>query len=149
MKEVKIEIPKGYIIDEENSTFECIKFKKKEEISIKRYSTISYKGVTIKTPDTEFILLDTYEVLTTWENTKKHCKTIYSTAEFPSKEQWNIIYKYKEEINKYLENKIGNGSYWISEEKNPFDCWYMNMNDGTVKNTYCGCVNRVRPIINL
>lgn len=29
MKEVKIKIPKGYVIDEENSTFECIKFKRK------------------------------------------------------------------------------------------------------------------------
>lgn len=32
MKELKIEVPKGYVIDKENSTFECIKFKKKEEI---------------------------------------------------------------------------------------------------------------------
>ena len=30
MKEVKIEVPEGYEIDKENSTFECIKFKPKE-----------------------------------------------------------------------------------------------------------------------
>ena len=30
MKELKIEVPKGYEIDKENSTFECIKFKEKE-----------------------------------------------------------------------------------------------------------------------
>lgn len=36
MKEVKINIPKGYVIDEENSTFECIKFKKIEEKENKR-----------------------------------------------------------------------------------------------------------------
>ena len=29
MKELKIEVPKGYEIDKENSTFECIKFKPK------------------------------------------------------------------------------------------------------------------------
>lgn len=29
-KEVKIQVPKGYVIDEENSTFECIKFKKED-----------------------------------------------------------------------------------------------------------------------
>ena len=29
MKEIKIDIPEGYEIDKENSTFECIKFKKK------------------------------------------------------------------------------------------------------------------------
>lgn len=32
MKESKIEVPEGYEIDKENSTFECIKFKKKREI---------------------------------------------------------------------------------------------------------------------
>ena len=30
-KELKIDIPEGYEIDKENSTFECIRFKKKEE----------------------------------------------------------------------------------------------------------------------
>lgn len=29
-KEVKIQVPEGYEIDKENSTFECIKFKKKD-----------------------------------------------------------------------------------------------------------------------
>ena len=29
MKELKIVVPKGYVIDKENSTFECIKFKPK------------------------------------------------------------------------------------------------------------------------
>ena len=32
MKELKIEAPQGYEVDKENSTFECIKFKKKHEI---------------------------------------------------------------------------------------------------------------------
>lgn len=31
-KEVKISVPKGYEIDKENSTFECIKFKKIDDI---------------------------------------------------------------------------------------------------------------------
>ena len=30
MKELKVEVPKGYEIDKENSTFECIKFKLKD-----------------------------------------------------------------------------------------------------------------------
>ena len=32
MKELKIEAPQGYEVDKENSTFDCIKFKKKYEI---------------------------------------------------------------------------------------------------------------------
>lgn len=39
-KEIKINIPEGYEIDKENSTFECIKFKPKP---IKKY--ITYKDV--------------------------------------------------------------------------------------------------------
>ena len=34
IKEIKINIPKGYEIDEENSTFSCIKFKKRPEVNI-------------------------------------------------------------------------------------------------------------------
>lgn len=32
-KEVKIQVPEGYEIDKENSTFECIKFKKKDRVN--------------------------------------------------------------------------------------------------------------------
>lgn len=39
-KEVKINIPEGYEIDKENSTFECIKFKSKKDIS-----NLTYKDV--------------------------------------------------------------------------------------------------------
>lgn len=42
MKEIKINIPEGYEIDKENSTFECIKFKSKEDIS-----NLTYKNVCI------------------------------------------------------------------------------------------------------
>lgn len=41
-KEVKIQVPEGYEIDRENSTFECIKFKSMFK-SIKRY--ITYKDI--------------------------------------------------------------------------------------------------------
>lgn len=33
-KEVKIQVPEGYEVDKVNSTFECIKFKKKTEVCI-------------------------------------------------------------------------------------------------------------------
>lgn len=31
-KEIKIQVPEGYEIDKENSTFECVKFKKVHEV---------------------------------------------------------------------------------------------------------------------
>ena len=46
IKEIKINIPKGYEIDEENSTFSCIKFKKRPEVNI--WEDINYlTGCTI------------------------------------------------------------------------------------------------------
>lgn len=46
IKEIKINIPKGYEIDEENSTFSCIKFKKRSEVNI--WKDINYlTGCTI------------------------------------------------------------------------------------------------------
>ena len=45
-KEIKINIPKGYEIDEENSTFECIKFKpiKKNNITYQEICDNIFKG---------------------------------------------------------------------------------------------------------
>lgn len=44
-KEVKIQVPEGYEIDKENSTFECIKFKKKVNDEINTWKDIkSIKG---------------------------------------------------------------------------------------------------------
>lgn len=39
-KEIKINIPEGYEIDKENSTFECIKFKPKKDISNLTYEDV-------------------------------------------------------------------------------------------------------------
>lgn len=48
-KEVKITIPEGYEIDKENSTFECIKFKKKFEVNTwKDIRTLSGTFITSK-----------------------------------------------------------------------------------------------------
>ena len=41
-KEIRIDVPEGYEIDMENSTFECIKFKKKDDIY--RHKCQSFDG---------------------------------------------------------------------------------------------------------
>lgn len=43
-KEIKINIPEGYEIDEENSTFECIKFKPKKELTYKDVAEELFDG---------------------------------------------------------------------------------------------------------
>ncbi len=45
-KEIKINVPEGYEIDKENSTFECIKFKKKE-VTPWRYNQETTSGYSI------------------------------------------------------------------------------------------------------
>ena len=44
MKEFKVEVPKGYEIDKENSTFECIKFKEKKQTNIKTWNDLCEAG---------------------------------------------------------------------------------------------------------
>lgn len=44
MKEVKIDVPEGYEIDQENSTFECIKFKKKDSLSYEEIQDLARGG---------------------------------------------------------------------------------------------------------
>ena len=58
-KEIKINIPEGYEIDEENSTFKCIKFKKKsKEINI--WKDIRYIEGCFISSDSEITELKTY-----------------------------------------------------------------------------------------
>lgn len=53
-KELKINVPEGYEIDKENSTFECIKFKKKEEAkpwrATEAYNSMDYNCILRDTP---------------------------------------------------------------------------------------------------
>ena len=73
MKELKIDIPQGYEIDKENSTFECIKFKKKEfgirtwNDYVKKYGNLEWLSfeedkINLSAPDSSGPLpaLDTY-----------------------------------------------------------------------------------------
>ena len=55
-KALKIEVPKGYEIDKEKSTFESIVFKKVDDIIIKWNK--NYNGVEINTDGEHFILDD-------------------------------------------------------------------------------------------
>ena len=44
MKEIKIEVPEGYEIDKENSTFETIKFKEKSKLPMSWKEVMNLKG---------------------------------------------------------------------------------------------------------
>lgn len=54
-KEIKIDVPEGMEIDKENSTFECIKFKKKEKTPWRNNKTIRLKNAWIITIDSRIL----------------------------------------------------------------------------------------------
>lgn len=145
MKEVKIKVPEGYIIDEENSTFECIKFKKDNGIKIHKVSG----GVSVTTPKYKFTILDKEDLYTNFDSAFKLTKLYYNSATIPTREQWMVIYENLHEINKYLENKIESYNYWTSEEQSPSICWHIYIGYGGFVTSYRNTANRVRPIINL
>ena len=47
-KELKIQVPEGYEIDEENSTFECIKFKQIKDATYKDICSNLFKSVNLR-----------------------------------------------------------------------------------------------------
>lgn len=143
--EVRIEIPEGYCIDEENSTFECIKFKKKLKVHI--YTTSV--GVRVDTPECSFYILDKEDLVTDGYSSFKLAKLYHRDATLPSKKQCEIIYKHLNEINRFLNNKIKKVCYWISDlGESPAYQWIVYMYDGYSYNINRNNPNRVRPIIN-
>lgn len=143
--EIRIEVPEGYCIDEENSTFECIKFKKKSEIQI--HQTV--RGVRVDTPECSFTILDVEDLVTNGYSSFKAAELHLKGTVLPSKKQWEIIYKHLDEINKLLNNKIEKVCYWASDlvESSTYQrlahMYYGDSYSSNRHNAY-----RVRPIIN-
>lgn len=145
MKEFKIEVPEGYIIDEENSTFECIKFKRKEpEVEISKCGD----SVKIKTSEHIFYILDKEDLKTDFDSAFKLAKMYDCGATIPTKEQWKIIYEHLNEINNLLKNKIEKEYYWTSEEKDSSHSWDVSMYSGYSNPSHRSDAGRVRPIKN-
>jgi hypothetical protein len=143
--EIKIEVPEGYCIDEENSTFECIKFKKKPEVKI--YTTLI--GVKVNTPECSFTILDVEDLATDGYSSFKVAKLHYKDATLPSIKQWEIIYKHLDEINELLNNKIQKACYWASDlGKSPVYQWYVRTSTCNSNLYYRTDINNIRPIIN-
>lgn len=72
-KQIKIDIPKGYVIDKENSTFEVIKFKKAE----KKLPT-SWKELRVVKG---YYITDSSKIKEYLERTKEYNKNIFPTKE--------------------------------------------------------------------
>ena len=145
MKEFTVEIPEGYVIDQENSTFECIKFKKKEpEVRISKLGSC----VLIEHPEYKFSILDREDLKTDFDSAFKLAKIYDCEATIPTREQWKIIYEHLDEINIHLRNKIEKRVYWTSEEQDSSNSWFVSMYSGNSYIIYRNYTFRVRPIKN-
>ena len=63
MKDLNIEVPKGYVIDEDNSTFSKIVFKEKESDELRSLSKDEAEWIIANEPDMLLYFTDTYERL--------------------------------------------------------------------------------------
>lgn len=124
--EIRIKVPEGYVIDEENSTFECIKFKKKE-VKISKLGSC----VLVEHPKYVFSILDKEDLRTDFDSAFKLAKIYDRGATIPTREQWKIIHEHLDEINSFLKNKIEKAFYWTSEEYNSYNSWIIHMGSGS------------------
>ena len=94
-KEVKIQVPEGYEIDRENSTFECIKFKPKT-LTYEDIALSLFKGKTAYYLDGDGALLKT--------QLYNYADGINDPNNAPTKQQWEKLLALNKLINvaKYL-----------------------------------------------
>ncbi len=111
-KEIKITVPEGYEIDKENSTFECIKFKKKG---------LTYEDICPKVLGMKFYCIDT------WGGIGLYCI-------HPEDKDYKLTWyhpnnaKTKEQLQRLLAiNKLMNVAEYLN------DGWEPNWQDGTDK----------------
>ena len=123
-KEIKITVPEGYEIDRENSTFECIKFKKKKGLT--------YKDICPKVLGTRFYCIDT-------------CGGVGLVCIHPENENYERVWyhpnnaKTKEQLQRLLAiNKLMNVAKYLNDGWKPdwknvnyskwFISWSYNLN---------------------
>lgn len=135
MKSVKIDIPKGYEIDKEKSTFENIVLKKVDGVVIKW--NISYRSVEIKA-NGEHFLLGAYSpsIVGDWIDAERYIAESCCCWCLPTKKQLKVVQQYFYEINKVIEENNGftliRTWYWSCEENGKLCAWNINMYNGDI-----------------
>jgi hypothetical protein len=152
-KTLKIEVPDGYEIDKEKSTFENIVFKKVDGIVIKWNK--NYNGVEIKADGEHFILDANPSYTMSWNDAIRFYSNKHRshTWDLPTIKQLQIVYKYFDKINEVIENNGGfvlyKSLYWSIEEKSNSFAHIVSMYNGNI-NDMCECnYNFVRAVSTL
>lgn len=112
MKQIKIDIPDGYEIDKENSTFECIRFKPKPQV----YWSDEHKAVVVEDGDISFMIDTTPSYAMSWGDANRFYNNFIHWR-LPTLEELRLIAKHLTQINYILKQAGGfeiSGRLWSS-----------------------------------
>lgn len=143
---LKINVPEGYEIDREKSTFENIVFKKNDDTVIKWNK--QYGSVDI-IADGEKFRIDAVHpsFYCSWNDAKKYFKDM--VWKLPTVKQLKVLAKYHYIINDIIRENNGytiHGWLWSSEDKNEFHAWNIHMASGFTDCSYKGNDKYVRAV---
>lgn len=146
MKELKINIPEGYEIDKNNSTFKCIKFKKIPETIIK-WDGLNF-AVEVQDENEHFLVSAKPSMVMNWNDAMRYLND-YDDWELPTRKQLQIVAKHIDKINNLMEGNGGytiSGCFWSCEQKDGVCAWYVGMLDGDTHNSNKGNLCYVRTV---
>ena len=150
IKTLEIEVPNGYEIDQEKSTFENIVFKKVDDIIIKWNR--NHNGVEIKADGEHFVLDSNPSYIMNWDDSIRFYNNIHRshTWNLPTVEQLQIVYKYFDEINNVIKDNGGFVLYkslYLAQKSESCEC--VNMCNGYTRNNSGNFKFFVRAVSNL
>ena len=128
MDELKINIPEGYEIDKENSTFGCVKFKK---INTIKWNSSKF-GVEIQKDGEHFLVSAKPSMVMSWHDAVRFYKD-NKVWQLPTREHLKLIAEHLHEVNALIK---ANGGYkircwhWAADEYDKFCAWGVYMLDG-------------------
>ena len=102
MKQIKINIPEGYEIDKENSTFECIRFKPKPQV----YWSDEHKAVVVEDGGISFMIAVPPSYAMSWNDANKFFRDFIHWR-LPTLEELKLITKHLPQINYILKQNGG------------------------------------------
>lgn len=112
MKQIKINIPEGYEIDKENSTFECIRFKPKPQV----YWSDEHRAVVVEDGGISFMVDAAPSYAITWNDANRFFRDSIHWR-LPMLEELKLIVKHLPAIN-YILKQVGGfeifGRLWSS-----------------------------------
>jgi len=126
-KEMKIVPPEGYVIDTKNSTFECIKFKKKKQLAYEDVAKCLLDGV-------KSYYTDAYGVITSSISTMEY----RNPNKASSKKQLEKLLAINKLMNvaKYL-----NGDWKPNWDERPESKYFINVYKDSIKVDFTNCYN--------